>query len=126
MDEGDAAFIFAPLDDPAFLEFIGDRGVRNEAQAIGYIEREGKLKNGFSLWAVTLREEGTAGCAAWCGAIRCRMWTWGLRFCLRTDGKGLGREATLAVLEQVGFRFERTVVLEGQSSETCVYQLGSG
>lgn len=150
LDEGDAAFIFTLLNDAAFLEFIGDRGVRNEAQALGYIQRvrEGKLKNGFSLWAVTMLEDGAP--AGLCGLVRRDTLPHvdlGFAFLPQFRRQGLGRESTLAVLEeakslgvspllaicsphnvgsralleQVGFRFERMTVLEGQTAETCVY-----
>jgi hypothetical protein len=36
LTEADAAFILALLNDPAFLRFIGDRGVRTPEDARGY------------------------------------------------------------------------------------------
>ena len=35
----DAPFIVSLLNDPAFLRFIGDRGVRTVADALEYIEK---------------------------------------------------------------------------------------
>lgn len=146
----DAGSILALLTDPAFLEFIGDRGVRNEAQALEYIQRteEGVAKNGFGLQAVTLREGG-----AWlgiCGLVRRDSLPHvdvGFAFLPQHRRQGYGREATLSVLaqadalglspllaicaphntgsrallEQVGFRFERMTVLPGQTAQSCVY-----
>jgi len=58
---GDAAFIVALLNDEAFRRNIGDRGVRSEADAIGYITR-GPLasysRHGFGLDAVELPDTG--------------------------------------------------------------------
>lgn len=150
LNEGDAAFIVALLTDPAFLEFIGDRGVRDEVQALGYIARirEGIAKNGYGLYAVTLRAEATA--VGLCGLVRRESLPHadvGFAFLPAYRRKGYGREATVAVLgqaaalgiapllaicsphnvgsrgllEQVGFRFERMMLLPGQTEETCVY-----
>jgi hypothetical protein len=35
---GDAPFIVALLNDPDWLRYIGDRGVRDEDQAVAYIQ----------------------------------------------------------------------------------------
>ncbi|MDP1823605.1 MAG: GNAT family N-acetyltransferase [Archangium sp.] len=152
LDDGDAAFVVLLLNDPAFLEFIGDRGVRTEADALGYIARirEGKVANGFGLHAVTLRASGTV--VGLCGLVRRETLPHvdvGFAFLPAHRRQGYGREATRAVLEeaaalgitpllaicsprnagsralleQVGFRFERMMVLPGQAGETCVYAL---
>ncbi len=57
----DAPFILALLNDPDWIRFIGDRGVRTAEQARGYIE-SGPMamyaRLGFGLWHVGLREGG--------------------------------------------------------------------
>jgi RimJ/RimL family protein N-acetyltransferase len=60
-DDTDAAFILALLTDPDFLTYIGDRGVHDEAQALGYIARlrDGYALRGFGLYIVTLASDGT-------------------------------------------------------------------
>ena len=123
LDEGDAAFIFTLLNDPAFLEFIGDR---NEVQALEYIHRirEGKRKNGFSLWAVTLLKDGTA--AGVCGLVRRDSLPHvdiGFAFLPQLAICSPNNVGSRALLEQVGFQFERMTVLQGQTEATCVYQL---
>lgn len=54
----DAEFILEVLNEPAFLQNIGDRGVRSEADAVVYI-RNGPVtsyeKHGFGLYLVELK-----------------------------------------------------------------------
>jgi len=55
----DAPFILRLLNDPAFIEHIGDRGVRTIADAASYIERGPRASyalHGFGLWLVELIE----------------------------------------------------------------------
>ena len=57
----DAEFICRLLNEPSFLEMIGDRGVRNVDQAAGYIETgpgQSYRDNGFGLYKVVLAESG--------------------------------------------------------------------
>ncbi len=67
----DAPALVALLNEPSFLRFIGDRGVRTEADALRYLD-EGPLASyaayGFGLYAVERRADG-----AWlglCGLLR--------------------------------------------------------
>ena len=51
----DAEFIFELLNTPKFIQYIGDRGVRNVEQAAAFIEnryRQSYRDNGFGLYAV--------------------------------------------------------------------------
>ena len=61
LDEGDAGFMVALLNQPDFLRFIGDRGVRDEAQARDYL-RDGPVasyaRHGMGMYAVQPREGG--------------------------------------------------------------------
>lgn len=63
MSLDDAKFIVELLNDPAFLRFIGDKGVRTIEDARQYI-RNGPLdsydRHGFGLWLVELRGSQTA------------------------------------------------------------------
>lgn len=150
--EGDAAFIVELLNDGAFLRFIGDRGVRNEEHARSYIAkvRAGQEKNGFGMYAVTLRSGGEP--LGLCGLVRRETLPHvdvGFAFLPAFRRQGFGREATRAVLleaealglepllaicspenegsrallEQLGFVFERMMVMPEQTAETCVYRL---
>jgi RimJ/RimL family protein N-acetyltransferase len=57
----DAAFILELLNDPAFLRYIGDKGVRSHADACRYIE-SGPVasyeRHGFGLYRVELKDGG--------------------------------------------------------------------
>ena len=59
--EGDAAFILALLNSPGFIENIGERGVRTEAEAAGYV-RDRVLASyrdhGFGMWVVVEAKSG--------------------------------------------------------------------
>jgi RimJ/RimL family protein N-acetyltransferase len=67
----DAPFILALLNEPSFLQFIGDRRVRTLEAARHYL-RQGPIasyqKNGFGLYLTTLKENGAA--IGMCGLIK--------------------------------------------------------
>jgi len=69
--ETDAEFILRLLNEPSFLQYIGDKSVRTPDDARGYI-RNGPMKsyeeNGFGLYRVGLRENGSA--IGICGLIK--------------------------------------------------------
>lgn len=71
MEEADAAFILALLNDPAFVANIGDKGVRTMEDASAYI-REGPVAsyaaNGFGLFLVELCSDAVP--VGMCGLIR--------------------------------------------------------
>ena len=55
----DAEFIFALLNTPKFLQYIGDRGVRSVAEAAAFIEeryRQSYHDHGFGLYAVVQKD----------------------------------------------------------------------
>ena len=67
----DAPFILEILNEPAFLQFIGDRGVRNLEDAKNYLLK-GPITsyelNGFGLWRVQLATTGES--IGMCGLIK--------------------------------------------------------
>jgi len=66
-DLHDAAFILALLNEPSFIQNIGDRNVRTLADAEKYLENGAMVsyaKNGFGLLAVTLAETGRPSACA--------------------------------------------------------------
>ena len=71
IDAGDAPFILELVNDPDWIRFIGDRGVRTLEDARGYIERGPRslyAKLGFGLWLVVLKDTGTP--IGMCGLIK--------------------------------------------------------
>ena len=67
----DAEFIFEQLNDPAWIQNIGNRNIRTLDDARAYL-RNGPLasyeKNGFGLWLIVLKETGES--IGMCGLIR--------------------------------------------------------
>ena len=68
---GDAAFLLRLTNDPDWLRFIGDRGVHNEQDAVGYLNRSllpSFQEHGFGLFVVeTLADKSAIGI---CGLVR--------------------------------------------------------
>lgn len=107
LTDQDAAFILELLNEPAFLRFIGDRGVRDIETAHAYLEN-GPLNsykvNGFGLWRVDLisgREP-----VGMCGLLKrdgLQDIDIGYAYLARHWSKGYASEAALAVKD---FAFE--------------------
>jgi len=102
----DAAFLVTLLNDPAWLRYIGDRGVRTEAEATRYIENRIWSQyeaHGFGMYVIELRADprpiGT------CGLVR-REFLAGpdLGVALLPDwvGQGYATEAARAVIGHAG------------------------
>jgi len=103
LDEGDAAFIVELMNDPDWLRFIGDRGVRTLDDARDYIATgPGAMyaRHGYGLYAVERRNE--PGPIGICGLVR-RDWLedadLGFAFLPAFRGAGYAREAAAATLE---------------------------
>ncbi len=61
INQNDAPFVLALTNEPSFIEFIGDRGLRTIADAQRYIETSHWTQyatHGFGLWLVQLRDTG--------------------------------------------------------------------
>ncbi|AKU92580.1 GNAT family N-acetyltransferase [Vulgatibacter incomptus] len=153
LEERDAAFILGLLNDPDWLRFIGDRGVRTLDGARAYL-RNGPIamyaKVGFSLFCVdskTTREP-----IGICGLIKRDTLDdvdLGFAFMPLARGAGYAHEAaaatmayardtlalqrivaivspenvrSIALLEKLGFRFERSLrLLPTDTQETLLY-----
>jgi ribosomal-protein-alanine N-acetyltransferase len=146
----DADFVTAILNDADFVQYVGDRGVRNASDALAYIERarEGYLKNGFGLYAVWLTASNAP--VGLCGLVRREILTGadvGYAMLPAFRRQGYGREAVAAIfaqaeslglgtlfaicsplnvasrklLERVGFRFDREMNFPGETVKTCLY-----
>lgn len=67
----DTAFIVRLVNTPGWLQFIGDRNIQTKKQALSYLENgplKSYIENGFGLWLVLLKKEGTA--IGICGVIK--------------------------------------------------------
>lgn len=135
----DAPFIFELVNDPDWILYIGDRGIRTLGDACGYIEklRAGHARHGFGLYLVERRSDHLP--LGICGLLKRDHFEdpdIGFAFLPQFRGHGYGREAaeaTLAwgravhgmrrivaitvpenaasirLLERIGLRFERTI-----------------
>lgn len=133
LDEQDADFILLLLNDPDFLHYIGDRGVRDADDARRYIA-EGPVasyeRNGFGLYLVERREDGKA--LGICGVLRREGLDGpdlGFAFLPQFRGRGYAREAAEATVEHarvaVGLaRLLAITSLDNHRSRRLLEQLG--
>lgn len=147
----DAPFILELVNDPTWLQFIGDKHVHNLEDARNYI-RNGPLdmyaRLGFGLYLVTLKTGIRIGL---CGLIkRDALADADLGFALLPEyrGKGYAQESASAVLEygkntlgmqrilaitspdnqrsikvleNIGFGYQQTLILSGQTHATKLF-----
>ena len=144
----DAPFALRLLNEPSFLEHIGDKGVRDLEGARGYLE-SGPLasyaKHGHGLLAVELKETGqTIGMCGLLKRYNLDEPDLGYAFLPEAWGRGLALEAARAVmddakrerllaivsqangpsirlLEKLAFRFERLAALYEGEPDVAVY-----
>jgi RimJ/RimL family protein N-acetyltransferase len=112
IEPGDAAFIHELMNEPPWIEFIGDRGIRTLADARAFIHERlmpSYEEHGFGFYLTELREDQTQ--LGICGLIkRDTLDDVDLGFALfeRYWGQGYAREAAEAVIdfarETVGLR----------------------
>lgn len=99
----DEAFVLALLNEPGFLENIGDRGVRDLAGARAYIldgPQASYGKYGFGLWRVTEKVGGAA--VGMCGLLKRDGLDdpdVGYAFLAQVYGRGYASEAARATLD---------------------------
>lgn len=98
----DAPFILILLNEPSFLQFIGDKGVRDLAGAREYLVKgpiDSYARNGFGLCLVSLKEDGTP--IGMCGLVKRETLEHpdlGFAFLPRYWSRGYAFEAASAVL----------------------------
>lgn len=103
LSESDAPFILELLNSEGWLQYIGDRGVRNLDDAERYIVNgpmASYKEHGFGLWLVSQKEGGRR--AGICGLIQrgyLPMPDIGFAFMPQYEGKGIAREAAEAVVK---------------------------
>jgi [ribosomal protein S5]-alanine N-acetyltransferase len=104
LDDSHAALILALFNDPDFLQHVGDKGVRTEAQARDYL-RSGPMaeqrRSGITNYAVRL--QGTAPWLGTCGLLQRPFLPGpdiGYAFLPSARGQGIAREAAQAIVQQ--------------------------
>jgi [ribosomal protein S5]-alanine N-acetyltransferase len=154
MNEGDAGFILQLLNEPSFIQNIGDRNVRSLDDARAYIVNGAMAsyaRHGFGLYIVTCRTTGES--MGMCGLIKRETLEdvdIGYAFLPKFWSKGFAVEAALAVkqfarqviglerivaitdprnlssirvLEKIGMKFEKMVLLEEGDIELKLFSL---
>jgi RimJ/RimL family protein N-acetyltransferase len=151
LDEGDASFILELMNDPDWLRFIGDRGVRTLEDARAYLA-EGPVamyaRLGFGMYAVELATDPRP--IGICGLVK-RDWLeevdLGFAFLPRFRGAGYAYEAAAAtmvharsvglerllaivspdnhasqrLLSRLGFHFDRRASPGAGGDEVCIF-----
>jgi [ribosomal protein S5]-alanine N-acetyltransferase len=103
LSEEDSPFIFTLLNDPSWIQYIGDKGIKSKEDAIRYIQT-GPMKMykdyGFGLYAVTLKDSGKP--IGLCGLIKRPSFNdidLGFAFLPDYRAKGYAYEAAAAVIQ---------------------------
>lgn len=126
LNDGDAEFILDLLNQPAWLEFIGDRGIRNLDDALAYIHN-GPLamiqQHGFGLYLVETKSGNNR--IGLCGLLkRDTLEDVDIGFAFHRDswGKGYAREAAQACLNFAGdnLGLQRVVAITLPSNTACI------
>jgi ribosomal-protein-alanine N-acetyltransferase len=151
LESSDAEFILELLNEPSFLQFVGDKEVRNLTDARAYISKgpmDSYARHGFGLYAACLHDHTPIGI---CGLVKREGLDdvdLGFAFLSRYRSRGYaveaaaailthagqvhprqrivaitspGNLASIAVLEKIGLKFERTIRLAAQSPELKLF-----
>jgi RimJ/RimL family protein N-acetyltransferase len=151
LDFGDDAFILELLNEPGFMRYIGDKGVRTLADAREYLLKgpmDSYARNGFGLYAVCLQDAVPVGI---CGLVQreglgdpdvgfaflARYWSKGYavesaaavlahaRRALNLDRivaiTSPDNSPSIAVLEKIGLKFERMIRLVDDGQELKLF-----
>jgi|KBSMisStaDraftv2_1062788.scaffolds.fasta_scaffold447176_2 RimJ/RimL family protein N-acetyltransferase len=123
---GDAPFILRLVNDPSWLEFIGDKGVRTEDDARNYLAQgpiEMYARLGFGLYLVELRDGGVP--IGICGLIKRESLPdvdIGFAYLPEFRGKGYAHEAALAVMAHAkrDYSIRRLVAITAPENERSI------
>jgi [ribosomal protein S5]-alanine N-acetyltransferase len=130
LHEGDAAFTLELLNEPGWLRFIGDRGIRTEEGAREYIEKGPVAMyrtHGFGLWAVERKSDGVT--LGMCGLIKRETLDdvdIGFAFLERFNGQGYAFEAASAVMAHARetLKLPRVVAITSVDNDRSIRLLG--
>lgn len=122
----DAAFILELVNDPAWLRYIGDRGIRDLDGARAYITRAplaSYARHGFGLYLVAQKSDGAA--IGICGLIQRDTLPdvdLGFAFLPRYCGQGYASEAGTAALAEGKTRFglSRIVAITSPDNDASI------
>ncbi len=98
----DAPFVLELVNDPSWIQFIGDRGIRTQAQAEDYLQNgpmASYAENGFGLYLVQRKEDNAK--LGMCGLVKRPSLPHvdiGFAFLPQFTGQGYAFEAATAVL----------------------------
>src|SRR5579883_1440073 len=157
LEERDAEFVLTLVNDPAWLQFIGDRGVHTVDDARAYV-RNGPIdmyaRYGFGLYCVESKASGEA--IGMCGLIKrdtLEDVDLGFAFLPPWRGGGYayeaaeatmtyaretlnlkrvvaivspGNERSIALLEKLGFRFEKSLRLPPKDDQDTLLYVSEG
>ena len=147
----DAPFILELVNEPSFIQNIGDRGVRSLEGAVKYIETgpvTSYARNGFGLYLVQLKESGES--IGMCGLIKRetlddvdigyaflpKFWSKGYAveaaLAVKEQGRSLGlkrlvaivdptNQGSIRVLEKLGMKFEKMIRLSADDIELKLF-----
>ncbi len=127
--DGDLGFVLRLVNEPSWLRFIGDRGVRSLEDARRYLDdgpRASERRHGFGLRCVVPRDVGAP--AGMCGLVR-RDWLpqpdVGFAFLPEAWGKGYATESARAVLEdaRVRLRLPRVLAITNDDNRASIQVL---
>ena len=113
-EKSDAPFIIDLVNSPGWLEYIGDRNIRTEEQALVYLEN-GPIRsyrvNGYGLWMVERKEDEMP--VGMCGIVNRPMMNTpdiGFAFLPSYMGTGYAFEIARATLEFANLQLEIPVI----------------
>jgi RimJ/RimL family protein N-acetyltransferase len=101
----DASFIYQLLNDPSFIENIGDKKIKNNADAVQYLEQgplESYQSRGFGFNLVALKSTGQA--IGMCGLVKrdeLESPDLGYAYLSAFQGQGFATEAASAILTEL-------------------------
>lgn len=130
LEERDASFIVELLNDPDWIRFIGDRGIRTPGDAVAYL-RNGPIdmyaRVGFGLNCVESKESGEP--VGICGLIKrdnLEDVDLGFAFLPRARGRGHALDASKAMLaharDVLGLRRVVAIVAPGNDRSTSLLE----
>ena len=130
-DTNDAEFILELLNQPSFIQFIGDKGVRSVDDARNYIATgpiESYRRHGFGLYLVELKDRKVP--IGMCGVLKRESLPdpdLGFAFLPEYWGKGYAFEAASAALDQARdfFKLARILAITNPDNDASIKLLAT-